>query len=69
MKFGSQIRREYFERPCLEIAADLVGLILLRRRPGGETLAGRIVEVEAYLGEGRDPASHAHTVNSRTSPP
>ncbi len=60
MEFGSYIGRDYFERPCLEVAPDLVGLILLRRGPGGEILAGRIVEVEAYLGEGRDPASHAH---------
>lgn len=60
MEFGPYIRRDFFERPCLEVAPELVGLILLRRGSGGKLLAGRIVEVEAYLGEGRDPASHAH---------
>ncbi|MBW2295558.1 MAG: DNA-3-methyladenine glycosylase [Deltaproteobacteria bacterium] len=60
VKFGPYIRRDFFERPCLEVAPELVGLILVRRGPGGKILAGRIVEVEAYLGEGRDPASHAH---------
>jgi DNA-3-methyladenine glycosylase len=60
MKFGPQIRREFFERPCLEVAPDLIGLILVRRTSTGQTRAGRIVEVEAYLGEGRDAASHAH---------
>ena len=28
--------------------------------PDGTRLVGRIVEVEAYLGDGSDPASHAH---------
>ncbi|MCP4035877.1 MAG: DNA-3-methyladenine glycosylase [bacterium] len=60
MEFGSHIDLDFFDRPCLEVAPDLVGLILARRLPGGLVLAGRIVEVEAYLGVDRDPASHAH---------
>lgn len=60
MEFGPSLGRNFFERPCLEVAHDLIGLILVRRASRGGILTGRIVEVEAYLGEGRDPASHAH---------
>lgn len=60
MKPGPRLQRNFFERPCLEVAPDLIGLILVRREASGATLAGRIVEVEAYLGEGQDEASHAH---------
>ena len=38
------------------MARDLLGKILLRR-DGKKLLAGRIVEVEAYLGD--DPAAHS----------
>lgn len=60
VKLGKAISRSFFERPCLEVAPDLVGLVLLRREPNGSTLVGRIVEVEAYLGVGDEPASHPH---------
>lgn len=60
VKFGPYIGRDFYQRPCLEVAAEMVGLILLRRMPDGQLLAGQIVEVEAYLGRGQDPASHAH---------
>lgn len=38
----------------------MIGLLLVHELPDGTRLVGRIVEVEAYLGQGRDPASHAH---------
>ncbi|MCG8592067.1 MAG: DNA-3-methyladenine glycosylase [Proteobacteria bacterium] len=60
MQLGPCLRRAFFERPCLQVAPDLIGAILVRTLPSGFRLLGRIVDVEAYLGDGRDPASHSH---------
>ncbi len=60
MRLGRPLPRAFFARPCLEVAHDLVGCVLVRRTVSGERLAGRLVEVEAYLGDGSDPGSHAH---------
>ena len=49
--------RRYFERPTLQVAKSLVGKYLVRKN-GRKTLAGRIVEVEAYIGT-EDRACHA----------
>ncbi|MBN2169961.1 MAG: DNA-3-methyladenine glycosylase [Candidatus Krumholzibacteriota bacterium] len=48
---------EFFDRPVLAVARDLLGRVLVRRWRG-RRLAGRIVETEAYAGDG-DAASHA----------
>jgi DNA-3-methyladenine glycosylase len=53
----SPLDRSFYARPTLTVARELLGKRLLRRR-GARTFGGRIVEVEAYLGE-RDQASHA----------
>lgn len=49
--------RAYFERPTLEVARSLLGKYLVRQN-GHDVLAGRIVEVEAYIGM-EDRACHA----------
>lgn len=50
--------RRFFDRPVEEVAVDLVGAEL-RGVVDGSRVRLRLVEVEAYLGVGRDPASHA----------
>ena len=50
--------------PVLDVAPRLLGAELTSDL-GGERVAVRIVEVEAYAGEGQDPASHAHRGRTR----
>src|SRR5271154_2923256 len=47
----------FFNRDPRRVARSLPGKVLIRKMPRG-TLAGRIVETEAYLGAG-DAASHS----------
>lgn len=54
-----KLNREFYHRPCLAVAEDLVGKILVRKLPSGELLKLRISETEAYCGE-EDTACHAH---------
>ncbi|HLX13352.1 MAG TPA: DNA-3-methyladenine glycosylase [Bacteroidota bacterium] len=53
-----KLRRSFYLRHTLQVAKELLGCLLVRRI-GRKLLIGRIVEVEAYLGE-KDPASHAY---------
>jgi DNA-3-methyladenine glycosylase len=49
--------RSFYDRDPRHVSRDLLGKLLLRRN-GRKLLAGRIVEVEAYLGR-NDPAAHS----------
>jgi DNA-3-methyladenine glycosylase len=49
--------REFYDRDPRRVSRDLLGKVLVRRERR-KLVAARIVEVEAYLGEG-DPASHS----------
>ena len=53
-----KLSREFFARPALEVARDIIGRRLVHRTAGG-TVAGIVVEAEAYTGID-DPASHAY---------
>ena len=50
----SRLDKAFFHRPCLDVAQDLVGKVLVHN---GQRL--RISETEAYCGES-DTACHAH---------
>lgn len=61
---GRLIGREFFENSPEKLAPKLLGKLLVSIDPKThEPLAGRIVEVEAYLGphnDPPDPAAHSH---------
>ncbi|WP_445400073.1 DNA-3-methyladenine glycosylase [Streptomyces sp. LE64] len=50
--------RDFFDRPVLEVAPDLLGRLLVRNSPAGPIVL-RLTEVEAYAGT-IDPGSHAY---------
>lgn len=54
--------RAFFGRNPRRVARELLGKVLVRKSDG-LSLAARIVEVEAYLGE-KDPAAHAAAGNT-----
>jgi DNA-3-methyladenine glycosylase len=59
--------RAFYDRPTLDVARDLLGLVLVHNRRGVLT-SGMIVEVEAYIGES-DPACHAAPGPTRRNQP
>ena len=56
--------RDEFLASSLEVAPRLLGAVLRHESPDG-TVALRITEVEAYIGDGLDPGSHAFRGRTR----
>lgn len=54
----NKLPREFYLRPTLNVARDLLGMYLVRI-VRGKPVAGMIVETEGYIGE-TDPASHSY---------
>jgi DNA-3-methyladenine glycosylase len=57
MTSAPRLERQFFNRPTLQVARELLGMRLVRLE-GGERTAGIIVETEAYIGE-EDLGCHA----------
>jgi DNA-3-methyladenine glycosylase len=57
MRDAKPLSRSFFNRDPRLVARELLGKLVVRKE-GRKTLAGRVVEVEAYLGAG-DLAAHA----------
>src|SRR5437660_8692339 len=62
-----KLSRDFYDRPTLDVAKDLLGKVLVHNRRGVRT-SGAIVEVEAYIGES-DPACHAAPGPTRRNQP
>ena len=54
---GRKLTRDFYDRETLEVAHDLIGMLLVRRE-GRLRRIGRIVETEAYKGP-QDLAAHS----------
>jgi DNA-3-methyladenine glycosylase len=59
LRAAPRLKRKFFDRDATIVARELLGKLLVRR-DGRNFRAGRIVEVEAYLGA-VDPAAHAYS--------
>jgi len=57
------ISRDFFARPAVEVAPDLLGCVLEHETAAG-LVAVELTEVEAYAGQA-DPASHAYRGKTR----
>ena len=67
MRRAKPLSTDFYNRPTLDVTADLIGKVLVHNTRSG-LAAGMIVEVEAYIGED-DPACHAAPGPTRRNEP
>lgn len=60
-----RLPESFYNVPCLDLAKNLLGTILVRKCIDGSILKGKIVETECYPG-GEDKASYSY--NGRRTP-
>ncbi len=53
------LKASFFRRDTIIVAKELLGKILVRKMGKNDFISGKIVEVEAYMGD-HDPACHAY---------
>ncbi len=56
---------DFYDRPTLDVARDLIGKVLVRELPDGRQLKGRVVETEAYTQD--DPSFHGWGIVDRAT--
>jgi len=62
----TQLKADFFNRDPRRVARELLGKLLIRKTSRG-VLAGRLVETEAYLGQGDDAAHSAAGKTARNA--
>ena len=60
-----KLNRSFYSRNTISVAIDLLGTILSYKTEQAH-LKGKVVEVEAYLGD-KDPACHAYVGKTKRS--
>lgn len=63
-----RLPRDFYNRPTLDVAEDLIGKVVVHQSARGHRVSGVIVEVEAYIGES-DPACHAAPGRTKRNAP
>lgn len=65
LPFPMILPADFYDRPTLDVARDLIGKVLVREIPDGRLLKGRIVETEAYTQD--DPSFHGWGIVDRAT--